>query len=119
MQFRREIILVNDASTDNSEDVIINLAHKFTNVSVIRNSYNAGAGHSRNVGVNYALGEYIMFLDADDWVDLNYFENLESMRLNHPNSDAFVSTFSVFNEEGKLVWSKKEITNLFNEYLNK
>ena len=65
-----EIILVNDGSTDGSLDICRCFAHKFSNVSIINKS-NGGLSDARNAGINAAKGEYIYFLDSDDWLVSN------------------------------------------------
>lgn len=64
-----EIIAVDDGSTDNSGKILDEYAKKYDFIKVIHNS-NGGAGHSRNVGIENAQGEYLLFLDDDDeWKD--------------------------------------------------
>ena len=67
-----ELILIDDASTDNSRDIIDNYVSKYDNVKSIYLDENSGyAGRPRNIGVHNANAPYLMFLDADDF----YFEN--------------------------------------------
>lgn len=61
-----EVIFVDDHSSDESYDILMNCEKKFTWVKVIRNEKNLGAGECRNVGLEHAAGEYVLFLDADD-----------------------------------------------------
>lgn len=61
-----EIICVNDASTDNSLQMLEAFADKDRRVTIINNGCNQGAAVSRNIGLDKAQGEYICFLDADD-----------------------------------------------------
>lgn len=63
-----EIILVDDGSTDNSGDICDSLASSDKRVIVIHQK-NGGLSNSRNNGTNHATGDYIMYLDADDWLD--------------------------------------------------
>lgn len=67
-----EIIIVNDCSTDNTNEVI----NEFNDdrIRVINNSINVGAGGSKYIGSTQARGDYTMFLDSDDWLDLNCVE---------------------------------------------
>lgn len=61
-----EIICVNDGSKDNTLDILNNLANSDTRVKVI-NKENGGVSTARNLGLNYATGELIEFMDADDF----------------------------------------------------
>ena len=62
-----EIIFVDDASTDNTKEIIHEYKKKYYNVKYFYLDENSGnAGKPRNIGLKYALSNYIMFLDADD-----------------------------------------------------
>ena len=68
-----EIIMVDDGSTDSSPEILERYAKANSNITVIRNDSNVGSGISRNNGLKIAKGEYIGFVDSDDWIDLNYY----------------------------------------------
>ena len=70
-----ELICVNDGSTDNSLDILSDYATKDDRVKVISQE-NAGVSEARNTGMRYATGDYIAFVDSDDWVHPQYFECL-------------------------------------------
>lgn len=70
-----EIICINDGSIDDSLKILNEYAAKYHNIIVI-NQKNQGQSAARNVGIDTAGGEFIAFIDADDWVDLDYFEKL-------------------------------------------
>lgn len=71
-----EIIAVNDASTDNSRNILQNYADCHHNIHIIDIPNNSGPGIARNYGIKEATGSYIGFVDGDDWVDLNFYETL-------------------------------------------
>lgn len=71
--FDCELIFVNDGSKDNTLHILENLAVKDNRIKVI-NQENQGLSGARNTGVENAKGEYIMFVDADDWLEPNAFE---------------------------------------------
>ncbi len=64
-----ECILINDCSTDNSELYIKKLIRDDKRFILCKNTTNLGAGKTRNVGLKNAKGQYILFLDSDDWWD--------------------------------------------------
>lgn len=68
-----EIIVINDASTDNTLSII----NKYKNdIKIINNKENKGIGYSRNTGVKNATGDYISFIDSDDYIETNMYEKL-------------------------------------------
>lgn len=70
-----EIICINDGSTDDSLSIIEQFARSDKRLLII-NQPNQGAGAARNIGISSATGEYIGFVDPDDFVDADYFEQL-------------------------------------------
>lgn len=70
-----EIILVNDGSTDGSLAICEEYAKNDDRIKIITRK-NGGLSAARNTGLDNATSEYIGFIDSDDWVDTNFFENL-------------------------------------------
>ncbi len=70
-----EIILVDDGSSDGSPAICDTYAAKDERVIVYHNP-NHGPSYSRNFGIDHSRGEYLLFIDSDDWVDENYVANL-------------------------------------------
>ena len=70
-----EIIMVNDGSTDNSKTIAEQLAEKYQNVTLY-NQDNQGLSGARNTGMEHARGEYLMFVDSDDYLEKNSLKNL-------------------------------------------
>ena len=71
-----EIILVNDGSQDNSYQIAKEFQEKYPNKIKCYEKTNGGLGDARNFGINYATGEYIAFLDSDDYVDVTMYEEM-------------------------------------------
>ncbi|MBE7712495.1 MAG: glycosyltransferase [Cyanobacteria bacterium SIG26] len=70
-----EIICINDGSKDNSREILAKYAQKDNRIIII-DQENAGLSAARNAGMEIAKGEYIGFVDSDDWVDLDFYEKL-------------------------------------------
>ncbi len=71
-----EIICVDDKSTDNTLSILKSRAEKDSRIRVIAQEKNMGVAVARNTAIDAATGEYIGFVDADDYVDLDYYEKL-------------------------------------------
>jgi len=65
-----EIIVVNDGSLDRSYEIVLDYAIRYDNIWVI-NQVNQGLSSARNVGFQKAKGEYVWFVDSDDWIEEN------------------------------------------------
>lgn len=83
-----EIILIDDGSPDNSGNICDEYAQKDGRIVVIHQS-NGGVSSARNIALDICKGEYIMFVDGDDWVEPNFCE--EAIRMIHSNGVDCVS----------------------------
>ena len=72
-----ELILVDDGSRDQSGQIIDEYAHKDNRVIAVHKE-NGGVSSARNKGIDIATGDYIAFIDSDDWIDSNYLESFNS-----------------------------------------
>ena len=84
-----EIILINDGSTDNSKEIID--SYKDKRIVAIHKK-NTGIGDTRNTGIAKSTGDYIMFVDSDDYIELNYVEVLLKS-LNENKADLAISNY--------------------------
>ena len=89
-----EIIIVNDCSPDNSEAVILEYQAKDPRIKYIKHDKNLGLGGARNTGITNASGEWIAFVDSDDYIDLNTYKTMLSLMDKHK---ANLGMFSVVN----------------------
>ncbi|KAG4097223.1 nucleotide-diphospho-sugar transferase [Neocallimastix lanati (nom. inval.)] len=85
-----EIICIDDSSSDNSLNILNKLKKEDYRIKIIHLDENKGPSISRNTGINIANGEFIGFLDSDDYVDKRFFENLYKYTKNY---DVVVGTF--------------------------
>lgn len=90
-----EVIMVNDGSKDDSETICMNFLRSDSRFRYLKKE-NGGVSSARNVGLDNVEGDYITFIDADDWVDENYLDLLiTTVKKNH--SDIVVSSYKQFN----------------------
>ena len=79
-----EVILVDDCSIDHSWELCLELAQEFQNVTAVQNERNSGASFTRNCGLELVRGDYILFVDSDDWVSKRYVRTLLELAKNYP-----------------------------------
>lgn len=70
-----EILLIDDGSPDRCPELCDAWARRDSRIKVFHTE-NHGVSHARNVGLDQATGDYIGFVDSDDWVDPDYYENM-------------------------------------------
>lgn len=90
-----ECLLINDGSSDNSSDICREYVAKDTRFRYFKKE-NGGVSSARNLGIELSEGDYITFIDSDDWVDSDYLEVLYSAILEE-QADIAVSTYKKFN----------------------
>ncbi len=95
-----EIIVVNDGSQDNSKKLVESLQKEIPNILLI-NQKNAGVSVARNRGIEVATGEYIVFIDPDDFVNQNLLNRLYK-RAKDDNLDILQSGRSLVSYEGQV-----------------
>jgi len=96
-----EIILVNDGSTDNSPNIIDEYASKDTRIKAIHKE-NAGIGSAYKAAFKIMSGDYVLFVDSDDWLELNAVENLIELAMKY-NADLISFGIRAFNTKGEEV----------------
>ena len=92
-----EIICVNDGSTDNSNEILDRYASKDNRITVI-NQKNGGLSAARNTGLRHASGQYIGFVDSDDWIDIDYYECLIGLAEKN-NADIVMAGMRVVDQD--------------------
>lgn len=97
-----EIICVNDGSMDNSLTILKEFASKDSRIRIINNQHQ-GVAKTRNTGIEQSTGEYIGFVDSDDYIDIDFFEKLYNSATKS-NSDIAIASilkhknfFNIYN----------------------
>ena len=111
-----EIILVDDGSPDGCGKICDDYAKLDDRIKVIHKK-NGGRSEARNVGIDIAKGEYIGFVDSDDYIESNFYELLLKAVLDN-NADISICSSKCVDETGKEVESKFKF-NVQNEILDK
>ena len=95
-----ELILIDDASTDSTLEIVTPLMEKQSNIKLFKNQTNQGAAISRNIGIAETKGKFIAFLDADDvWTPEKLERQITFMKAK--NCDVSFSSYQLINEQGK------------------
>lgn len=97
-----EVILVNDGSIDSSEAICRQYVNRDDRFRYVQKEH-GGASSARNYGLELVKGEYVTFIDADDWVEENYLELLHQS-LKENNADISVSTYKKFDVDTNLFY---------------
>ena len=97
-----ELILVNDGSKDNSPAICDEYAAKDRHVQVFHKE-NGGVSAARNFGLEYAKGEWITFIDADDYITLGYFDGIVDC-----DEDILIKGYRKFDHSGEVAERKAE-----------
>ena len=122
-----ELLLINDRSTDNSKKICEKYAQEDSRIILLENkAENHGPGPARNTGLDNASGEFIYFMDADDWIEKSLLE-CAVCRMQETNADIVQFGF-VYEQEGrepkeylrkgKDLFTREEIKNVFLHFLN-
>lgn len=110
-----ELILIDDCSTDGSPSIINDYQSIYENIKSISLERRQGAGNARSVGLQEADGEFIGFVDSDDWVDLNFYRLMVDS-INRNSCD--ISIASILNEEGGPISSSSRYLYSYENVIN-
>lgn len=93
-----EVIAINDGSTDNSLKILQEYAQKHSNMVII-NQENKGAAAARNAGLKVAQNKYITFVDSDDWLEEDAFENILPIIKKDKSDVVLTGIYDVYDRE--------------------
>lgn len=103
-----EIIIINDASTDNSKEIIKAYAQNFNKIKVINKKENEGLSEARNLGMTLAQGDYLFYLDSDDWISKEAIQKLVMLALEYETK---LVSCSFTNVIGNIQLKRKPVTS--------
>ena len=112
-----EIILVDDGSKDKSGHICDIYKEKDSRIKVIHKE-NGGLSDARNYGIREAQGEYIVFIDSDDYVDSNYIEELYNLVIKD-NVDMAITSHKIIGKKVKFKYEKSKFKELKEKILDR
>jgi len=98
-----ECILIDDFSEDNSVEICESYAKKDNRIIVLKNTENIGTSLTRQKGLRYAKGEYIQFVDSDDYIEKDMLEKMYN-KASTENLDIVFCDFIAYQESGNIYW---------------
>lgn len=104
-----EIIVVNDGSPDNSIVILEEYERKYPHKVRVFTTENRGVSHARNYGLDRAVGDFVMFVDSDDFIELDMAQKLYSKAITDHNDLVLCARNNVYEVEGKTELRKKEM----------
>lgn len=113
-----EIICINDCSTDNSLNILQEYASKDSRIKIINSEINQGQSLSKNIAIKQAGGEFLMFLDQDDWYELNACELCYNQAIKNNNdivmfdfNDYYIETNTFKKNNYRIDGLREQINN--------
>lgn len=100
-----EIIVINDGSTDQSQNIINLYAEKSPDLFRVYTQKNQGVAAARNSGMQYAQGEYIFFVDNDDYISGNYLNDLVT-EAEHSHAEMVITGYCRIREDKKILYKR-------------
>ena len=97
-----EILIINDGSTDGSDAICREYLEKMNEYPTLQKE-NTGISDTRNVGIRQATGEYVTFVDSDDWIEKTYIEELYDKLITY-HADIVAANYYLFNDAESLFY---------------
>ena len=109
-----EVLAINDYSSDNSLKILDKWKKKNTSLRIFNTKKNCGVSSARNLGIKKSKGEYIFFVDADDFIQIGAFKKVYEIILKNQSKDIFL----FFSEINKKKYNKIDNNNLIDKSTN-
>jgi CDP-glycerol glycerophosphotransferase len=113
-----EIIIVDDGSTDRSEDVYNEYSRRDSRIVKIIKQENAGQSAARNKALLYANGDYIHFMDSDDYIDLDYYEKMLKAAVQTDADIALSGIYTIKDARHSALFSQRVILSNVDDKIN-
>lgn len=111
-----ELILINDGSTDSSEEIILQMQEKNKDIIKYYKQENKGVSETRNFGITIATGKYIMFVDNDDYIDNDYVEQYVDVA-ESGKCDVVIGGYRRVNSKDKIFLERKIPNTRWGRYI--
>jgi glycosyltransferase involved in cell wall biosynthesis len=115
----KEIIIVDDASTDNSIEIIDSLKAKYPEIVLLRNEKNRGAVESGNLGFKHATGEFVYHLSADDVAGPEFFKRSVGLLSCHSQAGLCCSDALFYNQKNDILYIERKQLSSKPSYIEK
>ena len=104
-----EVVIVNDASPDQSMLIVKDFSKKWEKVTIVEHERNMGLMWTRRTGYQMAKGDYFVFLDSDDWLPNNALEIFHE-NIIKTNADIVCGAFMIMNDEGPMSTTQNRLS---------
>ena len=111
-----EILLLNDGSKDDSLDVLKQLENSHAGIVKVYDQHNMGVAKTRNRGIQLATGQYIIFIDQDDWIDQDYLKTFYDV-IHEGNFDVVSGGYRRPDTEGNIRQKSLAGTQEYSKYI--
>ena len=105
--FEVEIILINDASKGNCDDIVLEYIEKYKNLIKYIKQENSGLAQTKNIGIENSTGEYISFIDSDDFIDENFYKDAFNI-INERKADVVICDWETISKDNRFIVPAKD-----------